>query len=149
MKKEKKYLAIDIGASNVKVIVGLFNGSKLKLKEIYRFSNNPVTINKRVYLDVLAIYSEIISGISKANYVFRDISSIGIDTFGCVFGLLNKNKLLISNCIHSRDRTITNINSKIFEIIPKEIIYKKTQCQLLPINTLYQLYSLKLNSGYL
>ena len=79
---EKKMLAIDLGASSGRGIVGTFDGEKLSLKENHRFSNDPVIVGGRMYWDVLRIFHEIKQSITKTVLDHDDVCSIGIDTWG-------------------------------------------------------------------
>ena len=83
-------LAIDLGASSGRGIVGKFDGNKLSLEENHRFSNDPVIASGTFYWDILRIFFEIKNSIRKcALSADKDISSIGIDTWGADFGLLD------------------------------------------------------------
>ena len=85
----KRVLAIDFGASSGRAIVGSFDGTKITLKEVHRFSNDPVKVGDTMYWDVLRLFHEIKQGIIKAKEI-GSFDSIGIDTWGVDFGLINK-----------------------------------------------------------
>ena len=98
---ELKMLAIDLGASSGRGIIGGFDGEKLNLREIHRFSNDPVNIAGTLHWDTLRIFHEIKNAIRKcAVSADRDIKSIGIDTWGVDYGLIDKNGLLLANPAH-------------------------------------------------
>jgi len=141
---EKKYLAFDFGASSGRAIVGKYDGAKLELEEIHRFDNRPVFVSGTLYWDVLRLFLELKSGIAKATIKYRDISSLGLDTWGCDFGLLDKNKNLLASPVHYRDKRTNNVSKEVFKLISREDIYKRTGAQMLELNTLYQMYSMKL-----
>lgn len=143
MLTQKNYLAIDMGASNGRAIIGKFNGSKLELEEIYRFENVPVFAAGTLYWDVLKLFLELKTGIKSAITKYKNISSIGIDTWGVDFGLLDKNKDLLSNPVHYRDSRTKNIIEKVFELIPRKEVFRRTGTQIMELNSLYQLYSLR------
>ena len=91
MKSPLKMLAIDLGASSGRGIVGKFDGSKITLEEVHRFTNDPVNLNGNLYWDMLKLFTEIKQAIS--NCVLgenKDIKSISIDTWGVDFVLLTK-----------------------------------------------------------
>lgn len=135
-------LAYDFGASSGRAIIGIFRDSKIYLKEIHRFENNPVTLNKILYWDVLRLIFEIKTGILKAKKDFN-FSSIAFDTWGVDFALIDKNNNLINNPVHYRDSRTNNIISKVEKnIIPIDKLYDITGIQIMPINTLFQLYSI-------
>lgn len=141
---EKKYLAFDFGASSGRAMVGKYDGAKLELEEIHRFDNRPVFVGGTLYWDILRLFSELKAGILKAAIKYKSISSLGLDTWGCDFGLLDKNKNLLANPVHYRDKRTNNVSEEVFKLIPREDIYKRTGAQMLELNTLYQMYSMKL-----
>ena len=135
-----KMLAIDLGASSGRGIIGEFNGEKLTLRENHRFSNDPVNVNGSFMWDMLRIFFEIKNSIRKcANSEDKDIKTIGIDTWGVDFGLLDKTGNLLENPYHYRDKRTENINVEAYKRIPKEKLYEITGLQYLPFNTIFQL----------
>ena len=141
-----KILAFDFGASSGRAILATYEDGKLTLEEMHRFSNDPVMVHGTFYWDVLRLFHEIKQGILKCvNSGNGDITSIGIDTWGVDFGLLDKDGKLLENPVHYRDERTKGIMQKVFEVIPQDELYDKTGIQFLDINTLYHLYSLKLN----
>lgn len=146
MTDKKNYLAFDFGASNGRVIVGKYDGTKLEQEEIHRFDNMPVFVRGTLYWDFLRLFSELKIGIAKATREFKNISSLGVNTWGCDFGLLDKNKDLLSNPVHCRDKRTNNIPDEVFKFISKEEIYRRTGAQIMEINSLYQIYSMKLSN---
>lgn len=78
----KRVLAFDFGASSGRAIIGCFDGDKITLEEVHRFSNDPVSVGGTVYWDVLRLFYEIKQGIIKAK-IAGGFDSIGIDTWGC------------------------------------------------------------------
>ena len=147
MLKQKCYMAIDLGASNGRVIIGKYDNHKLQFEEIYRFENTPVFASGTLYWDVLKLFSELKIGIKYAITKYKNIASIGIDTWGVDFGLLDSNKDLLSNPVHYRDNRTKNVPEKVFELIPKKEIFKRTGTQVMELNSLFQLYSLKLKNS--
>ena len=96
-------LAIDLGASSGRGIVGSFDGEKLSLRENHRFSNDTVIANGRMYWDILRIYHEIKQSITKTVLDGDNVSSIGIDTWGVDYALIDKNGRMLANPTHYRD----------------------------------------------
>ena len=82
MKRTKNYLAIDLGASSGRGIVGSFDGQKLKLRENSRFQNEPVMLGDRLYWDILRLFHEIKNSIRRCVLDSDEVVSIGIDTWG-------------------------------------------------------------------
>ena len=95
-----KMLAIDLGASSGRGIVGAFDGKKLTLRENHRFSNDPVITNGRMYWDILRIFHEIKQSITKTVQEKDNISSIGIDTWGVDYALVDKQGRMLANPMH-------------------------------------------------
>ncbi len=150
MKNSKKFLAVDFGASNGRALLGKYDGTRLALEEMYRFENRPVYVMGSLYWDILRLYSELKASLLKTVSRCGSISSIGIDTWGVDFGLLNKDKILMQNPIHYRDGRTDGISKKVFKVIDEKTLYFRTGAQFLQINTIFQLYSMVLsNSGAL
>lgn len=146
MAKIYKFLAFDFGASSGRAMLAKFDGNKIELEEKHRFSNDPVNINGSLYWDVLRLFYEIKQGILNCVHTGDgDIDSIGIDTWGVDYGLLDKNDKLLSNPYHYRDTRTDGMYEKAFEIVPKEEIFKETGIAFNWFNTLYQLLSSKLS----
>ena len=99
------YLAVDLGASSGRVVAGEFTGQRLKLEEVSRFENGGVLANDRLYWDLLNQWRHIKDGLRAgcAKYGERVIS-VGVDTWGVDFGLLDAHDELLGNPVHYRDR---------------------------------------------
>ena len=139
-------LAFDYGASSGRAIAGTYDGNVLKLEELHRFANEPVMINGSLNWDILRLFHEMKQGILKGVKTgFRNISSIGIDTWGVDFGLLDRKGRLLGNPFHYRDAMTEGIIGKAFEIVPSEEIYGRTGIQFMEFNTLFQLLAMKLS----
>lgn len=134
-------LAYDFGASSGRAIIGSFDGDKLRLEEIHRFSNDPVYVRGHLYWDVLRLLHEIKQGMLKAKK-YKNISSLGIDTWGVDFGLLDSHGDLMGNPYDYRDSMTDGMMEKAFSIIPQKEIFEHTGIQFLRFNTIYQLYAL-------
>ena len=136
---ELKMLAIDLGASSGRGIVGSFDGNKLTLTENHRFSNDPVMVNGRFTWDILRIFHEIKQSVSKTVLAGDDVVSMGIDTWGVDYGLLDKNGRLLANPTHYRDTRTVGIEAYVDKILPLSDIYNVAGIQSMEFNTLYQL----------
>jgi rhamnulokinase len=143
MKNTLNFLALDFGASNGRAIIGCFDGQAIKLNEVHRFENRPVYMGKTLYWDFLRLFSELKNGISEACRNFKNIETIGVDTWGCDFGLLDYDKNLLSNPVHYRDKRTLGMSDKVKELVLNWDMYERTQAQIIEINTIYQLYYLK------
>ena len=144
----KRVLAFDFGASSGRAILGIFDGEKIELQEVHRFSNDPVKINGTVYWDVQRLFFEIKQGILKAKEA-GGFDSIGIDTWGVDFGLLRKDGTLVENPVHYRDARNDGMVEKATEYMSKERMYDITGIQFMDFNTIFQLLSLKENRPYI
>ena len=145
--KKTKFLAIDLGASSGRGIVGTFDGKKITLAENHRFPNEPVMAAGQYTWDILRIYHEIKNAIRKcALGDDRDIVSIGIDTWGVDFGLLDKNGHLLGNPVHYRDARNDAMPEYAATLVSPDWVYEKTGIQVVDFNTLYQLLAVKKDS---
>ena len=138
----KRVLAFDFGASSGRAIIGCFDGNKITLEEVHRFSNDPVSVGGTVYWDVLRLFYEIKQGIVKAK-IAGGFDSIGIDTWGVDFGLIDSEGKLMENPVHYRDTRTAGLVEESFKTMPKEKLYGITGIQFMELNTLFQLISLK------
>ncbi len=132
-------LAIDLGASSGRGIVGSFDGKRLTLRENHRFSNDPVSINGTLHWDILRIFHEIKQSISKCILNGDNISSIGIDTWGVDYAYLDETGRMLSNPVHYRDTRTKGIMDEVSSVLPMSKLYGTTGIQLLNFNTVFQL----------
>ena len=139
---EKRVLAFDFGASSGRAIIGHFDGENIRLEEVHRFSNDPVSVNGTLYWDVLRLFFEIKQGLTKAKLA-GGFDSIGIDTWGVDFGLLDEFGCLLENPIHYRDARTAGMIEDVFKTVPREELYSRTGIQFMELNTLFQLCALK------
>ncbi|WP_307338211.1 rhamnulokinase [Metabacillus malikii] len=139
-------LAVDIGASSGRLIIGHIDNGKLQLNEIHRFDNHIVHKGDHYCWDVDKLFSEIKAGIKKCVNVGIQPDSIGIDTWAVDYILLDENEQLLTDAVAYRDPRTDGIMDEVFKIIPKEKIYLETGIQFQKFNTIYQLYALKKKS---
>lgn len=138
-------LAFDLGASSGRAMIGKFDlkEKKMTIEELYRFPNMQVRVGRGLYWDVLRIWEEVKTGLRKAGREFGErLSSIGVDTWGVDFALLDDNGELLGNPHTYRDPRTEGIMEEVFKLVSREEIYSKTGIQFMRINTLYQLYSM-------
>lgn len=150
MKKEYDiFLAIDLGASSGRAIAGYLQEGDLHTREIYRFPNEPINLRDNLYWNVFEIYKEVKNSLKQYGTEFdRELSSIGIDSWGVDFGLLDDQGDLISAPVHYRDDRTEGILQEAFGITSKEEVFSRTGNQFLQFNTLFQLLAVKLNKEY-
>lgn len=134
-------LAFDLGASSGRAIKAQYQANMLTYEEVYRFENNPVTRDGTLYWDFDTLEAQIRTGIEKAG----DFDSLGFDTWGVDFGLLDENGELLEPPVHYRDTRTNGMPEKLFGQgrLDKETLYKNTGNQIMAINTLFQLMALK------
>ncbi len=139
----KNYLAIDLGASSGRGIIGSFDGKKLTLRENCRLANEPVKLCGRLHWDILRIFHEIKNSIRQSVLDKDNIASIGIDTWGVDYGLIDKCGRLMSNPVHYRDARTSGITDYIKNTagVSVDDIYAVTGIQSMDFNTIYQLAS--------
>ena len=138
----KKVLAIDFGASSGRAILGSFDGEKIELTEVHRFSNDPNYENGELRWNAEALFNEIKTGIKKAAEI-SDFDTIAIDTWGVDYGAIDGDGKLIGNPFNYRDSRTDNITEKAFKIIPEKELYELTGIQVMNFNTLFQLLAEK------
>lgn len=140
----KYYLAIDIGASSGRHIVGWREGSEIKTKEVYRFPNGVTKQDGHLVWDVECLVNSVLAGIREAFRLYPQIESLSIDTWGVDYVLFDGDKEIYPVYAYRDGRTEAVI-PKVHEIIPFSELYSKVGCQFQPFNTIYQLYDDKLN----
>jgi rhamnulokinase len=131
--------AVDLGASSGRVIVGRVDGDRLHVTEVNRFPNDPVLVRGSLHWDVLAIYRGVLDGLRAAGREAGPVASIGIDSWGVDYGLLDESGALIGNPVHYRDARTTGVMEQVLGVVPAADLYAVTGVQLLPINTIFQL----------
>lgn len=136
-------LAFDLGASSGRAMLGRIHEGKIELEELHRFSNDPVTINGRMYWDILRLFHEIKQGLLKAKHRGIKLDSIAIDSWAVDFGLLDEKGELLANPFHYRDAQNNAAYAEVVEELGAAHIFQRTGIQLLSFNTLYQLAAMK------
>ena len=146
--RRKVYLAVDLWASSVRVVAGLFDGQRLELEEGHRFENGPIMAAGRMYWDLLAQWAHILCGLQAAAAKYGDrIAGVGVDTWGVDFGLLGRNDELLGNPYHYRDSRTRGIYDKAFAVVSREEIFAETGLQFMELNTLFQVIAMKLQDS--
>ncbi len=139
-------LAVDIGASNGRLMLGELNQGQLLLEEIHRFDNRMLEHDNHLYWDLSKLFAEIKEGIRKC--VSRGIkpATIGIDTWAVDFVLLDEKDELLTDAVAYRDPRTNGMMEKVLTMIDRTELYAKTGIQFQKFNTIYQLIALKQNS---
>jgi rhamnulokinase len=140
-----RYLAFDFGAESGRAILGTLESERLTLEELHRFQNIPVRVHSSLYWDTLRLWHEIRQALAIAGRERRvKLDGIGVDTWGVDFALLGSDGALLENPRHYRDARTNGIPDKAFKVVPREEIFAQTGIQVMQINTLYQLYAMRL-----
>jgi rhamnulokinase len=136
-------LAFDLGAESGRAILGTLADGRLHLQELVRFTNHPVHIPDGLHWDILHLWSEMVSGLSQAAKLPDiKIASVGLDTWGVDFALLDDNGALVGLPYHYRDNRTNGMIQAAFDLVPRQEIFAATGIQFMQINTLYQLFSM-------
>lgn len=140
------YLAIDIGASSGRHILGSVENGKINLEEIYRFDNGISKIGNEYCWNIEQLFKDIKAGIKKCKEIGKIPTSIGIDTWAVDFVLLDENDKILGNAVSYRDDRTEGMMEEVFKVIPKDMMYLYTGIQFQRFNTVYQLLSIKKNN---
>ena len=144
MDRNKKFLAFDLGAESGRGILGCFDGKQIRLEVLHRFPNGGIRILDNLHWDIVGLWKEIKNTLSICARDSSNIESIGVDTWGVDFGLLDKSGSLLGLPFHYRDSRTTGVLEKVFDRIPRLSMFELSGCQFMEINTVYQLYSMVL-----
>lgn len=139
----KYYLAVDIGASSGRLILGHREEGKMILEEVHRFGNGMEMQNGHLTWDVDQLFAEIITGMKKCAELGKFPESIGVDTWAVDFVLLDAQDQRIGDAVGYRDHRTQGLDQKVYEVIGEEELYLRTGIQKQPFNTIYQLMAVK------
>lgn len=135
----QSYLAIDLGAESGRVIAGQFDGNRVELVELHRFANRPVSLAGSLRWNVLGLWEGIQEGLARAASTSLAIGSMGVDTWGVDYVLLDKAGEMLGLPYHYRDVRNRGMLAEATSIVPRQKIFAETGLQFMEINTLYQL----------
>jgi rhamnulokinase len=138
----RRFLAFDLGAESGRAMLGSLDAGKLSLEELHRFPNTPVRVFHALYWDTLRLWHEMQEGLAKAKCF--SLAGIGVDTWGVDFALLGADGALADNPRHYRDPRTNGMMEKLFEVVPRDEVFAHTGIQFMQLNTLYQIYAMKL-----
>lgn len=146
--KSNVYLAIDLGASSGRIMAGRHDGGKLTLEEVHRFPNGGHQINGHVYWNFVGLFAEIKEGLIKAAATYgSSIASLGVDTWGVDYGLLDESGYLLGLPFQYRDSRTDGMMARTFRRMSKRQIYETTGIQFMFFNSLFQLMAEKARRG--
>lgn len=140
------YLAVDIGASSGRHILGHLENGKMILEEIYRFENGMDIRDGKKLWDVRRLFSEIVAGMKKCKEIGKIPVSMSIDTWAVDYVLLDEDDRILGDTYGYRDSRTTGMDIEVYKIIPEPELYQKTGIQKQIFNTIYQLMAVKQNT---
>ena len=139
----KYYLAVDIGASSGRLILGHREDGRMILEEIHRFGNGMVRKQGHLVWDVDQLFAEIITGMKKCAELGKIPESIGVDTWAVDFVLLDAKDQRLGDAVGYRDHRTQGMDQSVYDVIDEEELYVRTGIQKQPFNTIYQLRAVK------
>lgn len=138
------FLTFDFGASSGRGILADFDGQKLSIREIHRFVNEPVLAFGHYYWDLLRLFSEMKNGLIQLRRDgMTEIASMGVDTWGVDFALLDAYDKPLGNPFYYRDSLTDGAMEAVYSVIPKRELYERTGIQFMKFNTIFQLYAIQ------
>jgi rhamnulokinase len=132
------FAAVDLGASSGRVMTAEVGQDRLELTEVRRFPNRPVRVAGTLHWDILGLYGNILDGLRSAGTAGA-VASVGVDSWGVDFGLLDRSGALVGNPVHYRDGRTDGIMESVVAEIGADALYDIAGLQFLPFNTVYQL----------
>ncbi len=138
------HLAVDLGASSGRVIAGVLEGDRLSLDPVHRFGNDAVRIQQSLQWDAVGLWREIQIGLRLATDRYPNVASVGVDTWGVDYVLLDEQDQFAGPVRCYRDPRTRGMLERAFEIVPRQEIFMATGLQFMEISTLYQLVAARL-----
>ncbi len=142
----KYYLAIDIGASSGRHILGCVENGKIVLEEVYRFWNGMDNVDGTLCWDVERLFNEILEGMKKCKELGKIPESVGVDTWGVDFVLLDNEEKIVGKTVGYRDHRTDGMDDEVYKIIPEDKLYERTGILKAIYNTIYQLMAIKIKN---
>lgn len=140
---DKTYLAVDLGAESGRVMAGHFDGQRIALQQFHRFANGPVNLGGTLRWNLISLWQEIQNGLREAASKLNGAAvSVGVDTWGVDFVLMNKNDELLGQPWNYRDSRTDGMIQKACQRVPRAEIFAETGLQFMQINSLYQLLAM-------
>lgn len=139
----KYYLAVDIGASSGRHILGSIVDGKIELSEIHRFENGMNEKNGHLCWDSEELFRQIVLGMKKCKELGKIPESMSIDTWGVDFVLLDGDDNVIGDAVGYRDGRTDGMDESVYKTVPKRELYTRTGIQRAIFNTIYQLEAIK------
>lgn len=140
------YLAVDIGASSGRHILGYLDNGRMILEEIYRFENGMTSQDGKKLWDIQRLFAEIVAGMKKCKEIGKIPVSMSIDTWAVDYVLLDEKDQVLGDTYGYRDSRTTGMDAEVYKAIPEPELYRKTGIQKQIFNTIYQLMAVKQNT---
>ena len=140
---EKYYLAVDIGASSGRHILGHLENGKIELEEIYRFENGMDHKDGKLLWDVNRLFGEIVAGMKKCKELGKIPVSMAIDTWAVDYVLLDEKDQILGDTYGYRDHRTDGMDAEVAKILPETELYARTGIQKQIFNTIYQLMAVE------
>ena len=137
------YAAVDMGASSGRLILGHMENGKMELEEIHRFENGMVKKDGELCWEFDRIFKEIVIALKKCKEIGKVPVSMGVDTCGVDFVLLDKDDKVLGNTVGYRDHRTEGMDEEVYKYIPLDELYARTGIQKAIFNTVYQLMAVK------
>ena len=139
MKDRYNFIAVDLGATSGRTILGCVSGQKIEMKELTRFKHVIHQMSRHYYWDIYHLYNEILHGLTEAAKTKVKIDSIGIDTWGVDFVLVGKDGQILRTPYSYRDPHTIGAMEEYFKLVPKSRVYEISGIQFMNFNSLFQL----------
>lgn len=140
------YLAVDIGASSGRHILGWMDKGKIRMEEIYRFENKLEKRNGHLCWDLDHLFHEVVEGMRKCKELDRIPASVGIDTWGVDFVLLDAHGNVLGNTVAYRDGRTKGMDEEVYKVISESELYGRNGIQKQLFNSVYQLMAIKMET---
>lgn len=140
---EKYFLAVDIGASSGRHILGCVKDGRMELEEIYRFPNGMKPVDGQLCWDVEELFAHIKAGMKRCKELGKIPVSLGIDTWAVDYVLLDEHDRIVGNTVGYRDGRTKGMDTLVYQKIPLEELYQRTGNQKQIFNTIYQFMAVK------
>ena len=132
-------VAVDLGASSGRVVVGRVGPDALALDEVHRFPNEPIALPDGLHWDALGLYREVVAGLARSARAEPGLRSVGVDSWAIDYGLLDRDGRLLGDPYAYRDRRVARGVERVHGRVTPQRLYARTGLQFLPFNTIYQL----------
>jgi len=142
MSPKQVYLAVDLGAGSGRVLAGEFDGQKIEMRELTRFANKPIELPSGWHWNITDLYQNILTGLKKAGDTYPENPiSIGVDTWGVDYGLIDESGRLLGLPYQYRDKRTDGMMDLAYQKAGQEAIYQATGIQFMFFNSIFQLLS--------